>query len=156
MPSAASRVPSSAASRVPSSVATQASAAKPTLFRHLSRLDKRPPHLFNTSVRSPNRWPTDLLPMQDQVEVEEGEKGDIPVAGAKGGKCEDLKDEDRRHRRARRARNRRRKGHQGQGEGAVRNARVFVPSQDKIAVRATWWGYTLYFPPPILIATIST
>jgi len=32
----------------------------------------------------------------------------------------------------------------------VKRKTRWVPSPDKISFQATWWGYRLYFPPPVL------
>jgi len=42
------------------------------------------------------------------------------------------------------------KGNAGEGRKIVKTKTRWVPSPDKISFQATWWGYRLYLPPPIL------
>ncbi|KZT51042.1 hypothetical protein CALCODRAFT_504039 [Calocera cornea HHB12733] len=90
---------------------------------------------------------------KDQVEVEEGEEVEIPEDSG-----EDVKDEDVTCKNGvaqgetEGEKQSDEKGIKGKGKKKVRKVRVFVPSKDKISFRATWWGFTLYLPPPVLIA----
>ncbi|KAI0271809.1 hypothetical protein BGY98DRAFT_1100211 [Russula aff. rugulosa BPL654] len=42
------------------------------------------------------------------------------------------------------------KGNPGEGRKVVKTKTRWVPSPDKISFQATWWGYRLYLPPPVL------
>ncbi|KAI0275274.1 hypothetical protein BC834DRAFT_41667 [Gloeopeniophorella convolvens] len=42
------------------------------------------------------------------------------------------------------------KGKVSEGRKVVKTKTRWVPSPDKISFQATWWGYRLYLPPPVL------
>lgn len=42
------------------------------------------------------------------------------------------------------------KGNMTEETKKVREVRVWVPSAENISLQATWWGYRLYLPPPVL------